>query len=449
VAARCRPVLLLVVLVVLAGVLAGVARAGAQVDATVQALRSAPLYSAPKAELGLSSADQSRVERAIAQDEPGPMYIAVLPDRARAETGGDTTELVRAIGTSLRRPGTYVVLAGRQLRAGSTLLPRGEAGRLAAKALEVHRGDGAAAVLADLVHRVAQARKGDSGGDSGGPGAGSGGSSALALLGLLAIGGGAFAFVRSRRRRRELATQMEELRRVARDDLVSLGDEVRAVDLDVEMPGAAPAAREDLGKALACYEEAERRFATARTPDDFGPVTSACEEGRYWMAAVRAQLAGSAPPERRAPCFFDPRHGPSTRDVEWSPDGGAARPVPACEADAVRIEAGRNPDAREIVVNGRSMPYWNAPGYFGPWAGGYYGGFGFGGVGGFLPGLLFGSMLGGGLGGGLLGAPLGWGAGDYDAGGGGGDFAGGGDFGGGFGGGDFGGGDFGGGGGDF
>ena len=48
-----------------------------------------------------------------------------------------------------------------------------------------------------------------------------------------------------------------------------------------------------------------------------------------------------------------------------------------------------------MLVGGASTPYWNAPGYFGPWAGGYFGGFGFGG--GFLPGLLFGSMLGGGM----------------------------------------------------
>jgi hypothetical protein len=439
-----RAVAVLAILTVLVAVAPSVARAGAEVDAAVQALRSAPVYSAPNAQLGLSSDEKAEVERAIAREEPGPVYIAVLPDSARAETGGDTSELVREIGTQLRRPGTYIVLAGRQLRAASTLLPRGEAGRLASDALEAHRGEGPAAVLGDLVHRVAQARTGDGGGGGSGPDIG--GPSTLAVLGVLAVGGGAFAFARARRRRRELAAQMDELRRVARDDLVSLGDEVRAVDLDVEMPGASPAAREDLGKALACYEEAERRFAAARTPEDFGPVTSACEEGRYWMAAVRAQLAGHARPERRAPCFFDPRHGPSTRDVEWSPDGGAPRPVPACEADAQRVEAGRDPQAREIVLGGRSMPYWNAPGYFGPWAGGYFGGFGLGGFGGFLPGLLFGSMLGGGLGGGLLGAPLEWGAGSGDPGGG--DF-GGGDFGGDFGGGDFGGGDFGGGGGDF
>src|SRR4051812_45405425 len=90
---------------------AGVARAGSQVDAAVQGLRSSPIYSAPGAQLGLSSADRSRVERAIAQEQPGPFYVAVLPDSARSETGGDTNELVREIGTTLRRPGTYVVLA--------------------------------------------------------------------------------------------------------------------------------------------------------------------------------------------------------------------------------------------------------------------------------------------------------------------------------------------------
>ena len=163
-------------------------------DAAVQALGSTPIYSAPGAQLGLSSADRSRVERAIAQEQPGPFYVAVLPDSARAETGGDTNELVREIGTTIRRPGTYVVLAGRQLRAGSTLLASGEAGRLAGDAVDAHRGEGAGVVLADLVHRVAEARKGDRGG--GGPG--SGGSGALGLLGVLALGAGASSPCRCR-----------------------------------------------------------------------------------------------------------------------------------------------------------------------------------------------------------------------------------------------------------
>ena len=141
-------------------------------------------------------------------------------------------------------------------------------------------------------------------------------------------------------------------------------------------------------------------------------------EGARWRA--------QAPPERRPPCFFDPRHGPSTRDVEWAPDGyGAPRPVPVCEADAVRLEQGQEPMTREVVAGGRRVPMYDAPGFYGPYAGGFFGGFS-----GFLPGLLFGSMLGGAFGG--------WGADDASGsdGGGFGDFGGGGgglggDFGGG------------------
>ena len=94
--------------------------------------------------------------------------------------------------------------------------------------------------------------------------------------------------------------------------------------------------------------------------------------------------------------------------------------MPVCAADAARLEAGEEPDSRQVTVGGERMPYYQAPGYYG----GYYAGGMFGGFGGFLPGILFGSMIGGG-----------WGGGDSF----------GGSDGGGFGGGDFGGGDFGGG----
>jgi hypothetical protein len=87
-----------------------------------------------------------------------------------------------------------------------------------------------------------------------------------------------------------------------------------------------------------------------------------------WLA--RARPDGYQPRERRPPCCFDPRHGPSVRSVPWAPPGGAPRPVPACAADAQRIEAGEDPHARMITLGGSQRPYWNAPAYYGPWAGG-------------------------------------------------------------------------------
>jgi hypothetical protein len=198
------------------------------------------------------------------------------------------------------------------------------------------------------------------------------------------------------------------------------------------MPGADPAAREDYGHAVEAYDRANTDWERARRPEDLEPVAAALEEGRYAMTAAKARMAGQTPPERRPPCFFDPRHGPSSRDVEWAPDGGAPRLVPACEADAQRVERGEDPEAREVLVGGRRMPYWEAGPMYAPFAGGYFGGFG----GGLFPGLLAGTLLGGAVWPGMA-----WGDG-FDDGGSGGDF-GGGDFGGGdFGGGDFGGGDF-------
>jgi hypothetical protein len=125
------------------------------------------------------------------------------------------------------------------------------------------------------------------------------------------------------------------------------------------------------------------------------------------MSYAKAVLEGKTPPERKPPCFFDPRHGPSTEDVQWAPPGGALRAVPACAADALRIKEGFEPHGRQVTVDGRQTEYWNAPRRYGPWAGGYFNGFGGGGL---LPALLVGSALGVGGGGGGFGA---FGGGDF------------------------------------
>jgi hypothetical protein len=290
----------------------------------------------------------------------------------------------------------------------------------------------------------------------------------IALLGLL--GGGLFLSSRTAKRRRQLEeASFQEVRTAAEEDVTRLGEDITGLDLDVDAPHVDEATRRDYTHALDSYDRAKAALVAARSPEQLGPVTTALEDGRYAMESVRARLAGRPVPERRPPCFFNPQHGPSAVDVEWAPDGGAPRVVPACAADAERVSAGLTPDAREVMVGGQRRPYWDAGPAWGPWAGGYYSGYGgMGAMGGLLPGILVGTMLGSALspGYGFPGGLGGYDDGYADAGGGdfgggdfgGGDFGGGslggGDFGGGsfgggsFGGGDFGGGDFGGGGGD-
>jgi hypothetical protein len=403
-------------------VLCPVAFAQGTLSEAAGALRDTPVYVDPDAEQPLSDQEAEALKAAIRERGAGPLYVAVLPESATDEAGGDPSAALRELALSVGEPGTYAGVFGNTLRAGSAdVLDEGEAGRLATESVEAERGNGTAAVLNDFVRRVGEARaNGGSGGDS----RGGGGFPWLVLI-LLAVPLALFGVSRRTRHKREQA-DLAEVKKAAREDLVALGEDIRALDVDVQMPDADPEARSRYNQAVERYQEADQAFAAARRPRDMETVTSLLEEGRWAMSAAKARFAGEPEPERRAPCFFDPRHGPSVEDLDWAPPGGEPRPVPVCAADAQRIKDGEEPGMREVEVNGRSVPYWQAGPAFGPWAGGFYGG-------GLLPGLFVGSMLGGGFGfGGYENADASADSGDF------GDF-GGGDFGG-FGGGDFGGG---------
>jgi len=260
------------------------------------------------------------------------------------------------------------------------------------------------------------------------------------------------AVIASRRgRERELAQQraaLEPVQKLAFEDVTALGTDLQELDAELAGRELDPGARADYQRALDAYEAAKLASDRLTRPEEVQHVTEIIEDGRYAIACVRARVAGEPLPTRRPPCFFDPRHGLSVADVDWTPPGGTPRQVPACALDAERVRAGAEPDTRQVMVGARRMPYYEGGGAYAPYAAGYFGG----GMNMLFTGLLVGSLLDGGLGwgdgydgggydGNDAGDPGGDGGGDGggDAGG---DF--GGDGGGDFGGGDFGGGDFGG-----
>ena len=422
---RTSTVVLAIVTMAAASLLpASAAALQSSLSQAADALRTDTVYVAPGAESELSRDDAARLRDRIRASGAGPLRIAVLPESALDAAGGDADAALRRIALDVREPGTYALVVGSQFRAGATggVLPPGEAGRLATESFESRRSQGVDAILTEFVGRIADERRSGTmrGRDTGRDGEGGGGG--LFLLLLLGIPMAIFG-VRRLGRRREERAELQEVKEFAREDLIALGEDIRALELDVDMPDADPAAKKDYARAVECYTAADDAWDRARRAQDMEHVTSALEEGRYAMTAARARLEGSAVPERRPPCFFDPRHGPSTTDAEWAPAGGAPRAVPVCAADAQRLEDGLYPDVRQVTVGGQSVPYWNAGPAYMPWAGGFFGS-------GLLPGLFIGSMLGGGLGlfGGLTADAFG-----HDHGG---------DMAGDFGGGDFGGGDF-------
>lgn len=234
--------------------------------------------------------------------------------------------------------------------------------------------------------------------------------------------------------RRDDTESLEAARRLTDEDVTRFGEELRELHVDTLTDTLDTATRQDYQRALDSYESAKQLLADVRKADHLTGVTTALEDGRYAQACVRARIAGDPLPQRRAPCFFDPAHGPGQTDVLWSPPGGVPRQVPTCLADAERLRVGAEPAMRQVRRGNQLVPWYAGGPAFAPYARGYYQPYAMDGI---FTGFLLGSIVGGGWGmdaghgdtfggsgggwsdgGGLVGGDGGWGGGDFGGGGG-------------------------------
>ncbi len=433
---RSRGVLVGVALWLCALVVAApAAYANVPIDTVANALSGSPVYVEGGNEAQVTPDDYARLLTEV-QAAGTPLYVAVID--ADSLGGRTIADYTHELGTKVGVLGTYAVVAGRQFYADSQLFP---VGALATKSLAENRSGGANAILDAFIAGVTDLA---AAGDVVPPADGSvtepsaGGGSLLPVLlvgGVVVVGALGIGTMASRASRKRAAEQLAAVRTVVDEDVTEFGEQVTAVDAtDTRLDDAG---RADLSAALTAYDTAKARAEAMRSAQDASLVTQALEDGRYSLACVTARLDGTPLPVRRAPCFIDPRHGPSVQDVMWAPDGGVPRSVPVCQACAVELADGRTPAAREVPVGaaGQRVPYWMAGPQYQPYAGGYYNAYG-----NILPALMIGTMLGGAhttvvnnvvdSGGGWMGGGGDGGGGGW-MGGGGGDFGGGGDGGGG------------------
>src|SRR5690606_39555302 len=121
------------------------------------------------------------------------------------------------------------------------------------------------------------------------------------------------------------------------EDVTKFGEEITALDTDVVLAGQGGGHIEEWQQALDSYEKAKTQLAAIERADQVREVTGTLEEGRYALAVVKARVNNEPVPERRAPCFFNPQHGPSVRDVRWAPAGGADRKSTRLNSSHVKI----------------------------------------------------------------------------------------------------------------
>jgi hypothetical protein len=365
------------------------AQAATGPETVAEALKKGPVHVDPGAADQLSASQADALAKKIKEADK-PLFVAVLPQTSRFPADS----VLRTVRTETGVTGLYAVRLGDGFDAGadSAVLSARAVANLTG-AVKAGGPVDAATQLNNFVDQALPQIRGEAPAswDTGAGDDGGSSSAGLIVLGSVVVVGGAAAYAVARGNRRKRMERdreaLDKLRVVVDEDITAFGEELDRLDFHPSEPGADDAMRADYEHSLDAYEKAKSLMGSAERPDDVRGVTQALEDGRFSLAVLAARRSGARLPERRSPCFFDPRHGPSTTDAEWSPPSGARRTVPVCAADAARLADGDDPLTRTVQTERGPRPYWDAGPAYGPWAGGYFGG-------GLLPGLLVGTMLG-------------------------------------------------------
>jgi len=298
---------------VVLALLPGVASAGSSAREVAAALRSDPVYVADSERDQLTVPQRGRVRLRIVRADIGRIQIAVVSPQS-AERAGGLNELANAVDQAMPgRRGALILTTGSAFHVVTShgvVEPTAAALRAA---VESNGDRGLDAQLLAAVDGIAEVDPGaDADANVPAPAVPSrpegpqpddvvddvGDSFRLGVLIVAAAIAlpfllGAIALLLGWRRRREAADDREQLERGdARDELIVLGEEIQALDLDVDMPDASPRGREEYERALKLYDRANQLLARDDTSEvELYEARRSLEEGRSRLAAAREALA--------------------------------------------------------------------------------------------------------------------------------------------------------------
>jgi hypothetical protein len=286
-----------------AGLIGPAAAAQATPERAAQTLESDPLFVAPGASGRLSVPERGVVRIQIVREAIGRIKIAVVTeDDARSAGGaaGYAQEIARRI--DLR--GTLIVVAGRDYYALTSYPDSDAAVRALRAAVDAHKK--LVRQLTDAIERIAKI---DPGSDADPRPTDIPGipdtddffddvEDTFRIAGLIVAIAIALPFIlltlwltarwrRKRSRDREVEQHGE---RTVRDELVSLGDDIRSLDLDTSMPNADRAALADYEQALVNYDKANDLLLGDPSGYQVDQAKAAIAAGRRYVDAARRRL---------------------------------------------------------------------------------------------------------------------------------------------------------------
>jgi hypothetical protein len=268
-------------------------------QAIVDALRDGSVYASPSARPALTASETRRVARAVAKRDPGRIKVVLVSEEQASRAGG-VAALANDLDRRLDAPGTIFVTAGSRSWLVTSFPDTNAATGAVQQAFEAH--DALVDQLVEAVAGIASVDPGPARAPPGAPAGAPGGqpastsvSGAVWVVIALVVGLplAAWALVvggRRLRSQREARETFDDDLADAREQLVSLGDDIRELDVDESMPGADPGGKRDYESALDQYQRAERLLGEGTNPRRLARANAALAEGRRLMDAARTQL---------------------------------------------------------------------------------------------------------------------------------------------------------------
>ena len=265
----------------------------------------------PKAKPRVSVPKAGQIRLRILDKAPGRIKIGVVPE-SRAEDEGGASGLAAAVGRDLDFRGALMIVAGSNVYTLTSHPASNQTVQAVTEAFQRHEGDRGDQILA-AVNGIAAVDPGPSADPArssspsgGSPDFGSGDDFideigdiiklTTLLIGLTIalpfIAVFVWILLRFRRSRREQEEDWDYAREQLRNDLIALGDEIRALDHDTSMPGANALGIADYEAALGQYDRANRALDLA---DDnprlrVAEARAAIKEGHRRISDAKVRL---------------------------------------------------------------------------------------------------------------------------------------------------------------